>query len=555
MNSSLRVAALATLLTISGAAMAQTSTKALRVCADPGNMPLSNIRGEGFQNKIAEILAASMGTHVTYYWRPSIERGMFRSTLDADECDVYLDMPTDTERVLTTVPLYRTSFVLAYRDDKGYDFKGLDDPRLKQLRIGVFQMSAIRQALAQHGVKEGVVLHFISHDGDLVPEHQPSHQVQQVIDGTLDVAAIWGPMAGYYKTVKKAPITIQPVNLVEHLWPMEYDLSLAVRKRDTGLKDRLEEALKKEQGRIRQILADYGVPLVECRNCVISGDLPSHGPYQKTTTHNMISEAEEREVPAAERTVTLEKVDTWLADGASLNQELNNAVIAGDMARAEHLLAKGADIDARDAQGYPPLVNAARRTDGNAVKFLLDHGADANGTDTDGWNALQFAAWRDQPEIIRMLLAKVADIEARTPSGLTPLALASQHGRSAAVAALVGGGANVNVAIGQGGYTPLMLAVAGGSVDIVDLLVKKGAEVNAANAGGITPLMIAAAGNFAETAEVLIKAGANVNTKSEDGRTALSIAREKDSEAVLRVLEDQELQTRSDRGADVAPHA
>src|ERR1700692_2641122 len=93
--------------------------------ADPGNLPLSDNRGEGFENKIAALLANSMGRTVQYYYRPSIERGLTRTTLYADECDLMMDMPLDSERVLTTDAIYRTTFVLAYRADKGYAFKNL----------------------------------------------------------------------------------------------------------------------------------------------------------------------------------------------------------------------------------------------------------------------------------------------------------------------------------------------------------------------------------------------------------------------------------------------
>ena len=91
----------------------------LRVCADPGNMPFSNNRGEGIENRIAAVLARNLGTWVQYYYRPGIERGMTRTTLYAEECDVMFDMPADSERVLLTTPLYRTTFVLASRSDRG----------------------------------------------------------------------------------------------------------------------------------------------------------------------------------------------------------------------------------------------------------------------------------------------------------------------------------------------------------------------------------------------------------------------------------------------------
>src|SRR3981081_1497741 len=132
-------ASLALLVAVTAAG--EQRTNSLRVCAAHGNMPFSNNRGEGIENKIAEVLARSLGTWVQYYYRPGIERGMTRTTLYADECDVMFDMPTDSEQVRVTTPLYRTTFVLASRSDRGINIKNLDDPRLKTLKVGVYHTS------------------------------------------------------------------------------------------------------------------------------------------------------------------------------------------------------------------------------------------------------------------------------------------------------------------------------------------------------------------------------------------------------------------------------
>jgi len=107
--------------------------------------------------------------------------------------------------------------------------------------VGVYQTSAIREALSEHDVFENVIIHYLSHDGDLVPEDQPSYQIQEVIDGKLDVAAAWGPFAGYYKSIKHAPLTLQPVNLMEDAIPMEYDMAFAMRTTDKTLKAELDK--------------------------------------------------------------------------------------------------------------------------------------------------------------------------------------------------------------------------------------------------------------------------------------------------------------------------
>ncbi len=253
--------------------------KILNVCADPGNMPLSNIKEEGFQNKLATLLGEAMGARVTYSWRPFLERGLTRQTFDQDMCDVMFDMPANYGALLTTFPVYKTPYVLAYRNDKGLELTGLDDPKLKDLKIGVFQTSGIRAALAKRGIVENVELQVQSHDADLVPEHQPWWPVQKTLNGELDVAAVFGPFAGWVKTMKNEPLTILPVNLQDDKVPLEFELAIGVRKTDAFLKYMLEFALEDHAEEVEKILKDYGVPLVQCSKCVVAGDLPAHGSY------------------------------------------------------------------------------------------------------------------------------------------------------------------------------------------------------------------------------------------------------------------------------------
>jgi len=511
--------------TVSGAAHAA----ALRVCADPGNMPLSNNRGEGFENKIAALLAGSMGTTVQYYFRPSIERGLTRTTLYADACDLMMDMPLDSERVLTTEAIYRTTFVLAYRDDKHLSFKNFDDPKLKKLKVGVYQTSAIREALSEHDVFENVIIHYLTHDADLVPQDEPSYQLQEVVDGKLDVAAAWGPFAGYYKAKKHAPLTIQPVNLMEDHFPMEYDMAFAVRTSDKILKDELAKAIHKERDAIRAVLVEYGVPLVKCDTCLIDGDLPSHGPYKQPTPHHG---------DPTPSIVSIAMLNDWLAHGANVNEELNHAVIGDDLKRIAYLVEKKhADVNALDTQGESPLHNSIRKASLALVKYFVDHGADVNRQDHDGWTPMMTAAWMDDAGIVHFLAAHKADPNGKGAAGLTPLAIASQNGKDVAAVALIEDHADANQTVGTGGYTPLMLAVAGHSMPTTQALIDHGADVNARNEGGITALMIAAAANQASLVTLLIKAGADVAARDEKGETALSIARDKDGQAVIKLLE------------------
>ncbi|MGA2188443.1 MAG: quinoprotein dehydrogenase-associated putative ABC transporter substrate-binding protein [Steroidobacteraceae bacterium] len=527
-----RLALIAGLGALCAAAQA-ADLRSLTFCADPGNMPLSNQRGEGFENKIAQVIGTALGTGVQYYWRPSIERGLMRTTLSEGNCDVWMDMASDTEGAVLLKPLYRSTFVLAYRNDKGIDIKSLDDPALKKLRVGVFQVSAIRQALADHHVVGNTVIHYLSHNADIVEENQPSYQIQQVIDGSLDVAAAWGPMAGYYKTIKRAPLTIQPVNLMEDAVPMEFDMALAVPRGRPDIKSAVEQALEQHRGEIRAILVDYGVPLVKCDDCLVSGDLPSHGAYAPVKP-----DVQSARSVAQARAAGMASLKKSLAQGAKPDDELDNAITADDLDRVRYTLGHGAHVDSPDGEGNTPLINASRFGFNEVATYLVEHKADPNLADRSGWTPLMFAAWGDNETLAQMLISHGAKLAAQDSDGLTPLAIAVQNGKAKAADVLIGAGADVNAPVAKGGYTPLMLACISGSNAIAAALIGHGAQVNAANPGGVTALMIAAANDHPGVAELLLKSGADVAARSEDGRTALGIAQAKSNENLIKLLQE-----------------
>lgn len=532
LNRMIRAAAATVLLAASGAAYGG-ALSSLTVCADPGNMPLSNDKGQGFENKIAQVIGTALGTEVNYYWRPSVQRGLMRTTLSAGDCDLWMDMAAGTEGAMVLRPLYRSTFVFAYRNDKGIHITGFDDPELKKLRVGVFQVSAIREALADHGVIGNTVIHYLSHDADMVVDNQPSYQIKQVIDGSLDVAAAWGPMAGYFAKVLHAPLVIQPANLMENNVQLEFNMALAVPRGRLDIRREVEGALVAHKLEIKKILEDFGVPLVECAKCIISGDLPSHGPYHPVhrpeMTAQMLAEVQARRMRELKR---------WLAHGASPDRELQDAITADDLARVSYLVGVGAHPGARDGDGYTPLINATRFDFGDIAGYLVAHHADVNQRDQGGWTPLMYAAWVDSPALVDLLVSHGAKIDAKDPQGLTALAVAAQNGKTKALEALVKAGADVNTPVAKGGYTPLMLASVNGSSDLAEDLLRHGAKVNAVNPGGVTALMIAAAGDHSELAEMLLKAGADVNARSIDGRTALSIAKQNDNRAVFQVIRD-----------------
>jgi ankyrin repeat protein len=400
------------------------------------------------------------------------------------------------------------------------------------LKIGVFQTSGIREALAKRGIVDNVSLQVQSHDGDLVPEHQPYWVVQKVLDGELDVAAVWGPFAGWLKTMKDQPLTIQPVNLDDDRVPLEFDLSLGVRKTDAFLKYMLEFALEDKADEVAKILKDYGVPLVQCSKCIVPGDLPAHGSYTAVAQSDFKARPD---LASPDQIVTKEKVENWLAEGADITQELSNAVIANDLDRVKFLVSKGADVNKADSQGWTPLQSAARQRHDKMIALLIEFGADVNAGDP---TPLVAAVMRDHVPSVKVLLDHGADIDKSGQDGFKPLPLAIAEDKYESAKTLMEAGAKVNEPSGDDGLTPLMIAAGQTSpaegamfvpgstrpTDIAQGLIERGADVNAQSKSGVTALMIAAAHNNPPMIGILIDAGADPGLKNSLGQTAAEVA-------------------------------
>lgn len=236
--------------------------KELRVCADPDNLPFSNKQLEGFENKIAELIAKELGAELSYYWWPH-QRGLIRRTLRAGQCDVLISIPEGWEPVLWTKPYYRSGYVMVYPKAKGFHIKSLDDPILKKLKIGVYVNTPPDEALALKGIRENVVHYSLFYD---YQRERPGKIIQDLIAGEIDVVIDWGPMAGYFlKKLNASDLEIVPLGDGDHGVPFTFDFSMGVREGDKALKALLEQALSKRQAEIRKILEDYGVPLLALR--------------------------------------------------------------------------------------------------------------------------------------------------------------------------------------------------------------------------------------------------------------------------------------------------
>lgn len=240
---------------------------ALRVCADPNNMPFSNRAREGFENRIADILGADLGEPVTYTWWPQ-RRGFIRNTLGAGLCNVVIGIVAGDEQVSTTAPYYTSTYVFVTRRSEAHPVTSFDDPRLRSLRIGVhvigddYNSLPPGVALARRGLIHNVVGYSIY--GNYAEPSPPSKLIEAVAHRDIDVAIAWGPLASYYAQRSPVPLTITSVRTryATPGIPFEYAIAAGVRHGDAALRARLDRALTRHHATIQGILERYGVPTV-----------------------------------------------------------------------------------------------------------------------------------------------------------------------------------------------------------------------------------------------------------------------------------------------------
>ena len=242
--------------------------RTLRVCADPNNLPFSNERGQGFENRMAELLAQELNAELEYTWWAQ-RRGFIRNTLRAGRCDLVIGVPTSFELALTTRPYYRSTYVFVYAKDARFEIASFDAPELRTLRVGVhmigddFMNTPPAHALAQRGIIDNVAGYSIY--GDYTEDNPPARLVEAVANGDVDVAVVWGPLAGYFAQRMPVPLQIVPVSPQVDLpfLPMVFDISMGVRREDTAFQQEIEQILVRRRTSIDSILAAYGVPRVD----------------------------------------------------------------------------------------------------------------------------------------------------------------------------------------------------------------------------------------------------------------------------------------------------
>jgi mxaJ protein len=248
--------------------VAASASEPLRVCADPNNLPFTNAKGEGFENKLAALLARDLDTRVEYTWFAQ-RRGFLRNTLNAQKCDVVMGLPVESDAAWTTKPYYRSTYVFVSRRSRHLHIRSFDDPQLRLLRVGVELVgddganTPPAHALSRRGMVNNIV--GFSVYGDYRTNSPPSAIIAAVARGDVDVAAAWGPMAGYFAARQAVPLDVVPVQPQTdgRFLPQTFSIAMATRRRDNVRHARLEQFIAHRAHDIDAILAAYHVPRVD----------------------------------------------------------------------------------------------------------------------------------------------------------------------------------------------------------------------------------------------------------------------------------------------------
>ncbi|HZP91463.1 MAG TPA: quinoprotein dehydrogenase-associated putative ABC transporter substrate-binding protein [Burkholderiales bacterium] len=273
--SSKAVAALS-LLAACGSALAQDSgfvmPRALRACADPNNLPFSDEKGEGFENRVAEIVARRLNLPLEYYYYPmrmNVLRNTLRYKLPGQSdyrCDVLTSVPADWDQVSATAPYYRSTYVLVYAKERKItaatedEFLALDRTVLSQLKIGIYDRTPATRWLLKHDlVDQGVPYRLMNAN----PDFYPGKLVEDVAAGKIDAAIVWGPIGGFFaKRVPGVELAVLPLKSEPGV-RFDYAISMGVRRGENEWRSRIQQALEASRDEIAQVLREYNVPVVD----------------------------------------------------------------------------------------------------------------------------------------------------------------------------------------------------------------------------------------------------------------------------------------------------
>jgi quinoprotein dehydrogenase-associated probable ABC transporter substrate-binding protein len=247
--------------------------KVLRVCADPNNLPFSNEKGEGFENKVVELLAAKLDKRLAYVWYPQAT-GFVRNTLGAHRCDLIPGFPQGDELVQSTNPYYRTAYAIVVKSGAGLDdLDTLRDPRLKEKRIGIVAGTPPATYLAVNGLMKNAKPYPLVVDTRVDSSAQA--MMRDLASGEIDVGVLWGPMAGYYAKQASPPMRVTLL-LKETGGPqLTFRIAMGVRAADQNWKRQLNGLIAENQGEFNRLLLAFGVPLLDEKDRPIAADAPA----------------------------------------------------------------------------------------------------------------------------------------------------------------------------------------------------------------------------------------------------------------------------------------
>jgi len=259
--------------TVPAAADEAPARKAFRVCQDPNNLPFSSVKGDGYENRIAELFARELGLPVEYYSFPqrlAFIRNTLRYKLPGEDyrCDIVMGVPAGFDQVSATKPYYRSTYALVFAKGRGMDtvtsaddFLKLDAQRLARLRIGIYDRTPASQWLAKHELVDRAVPYPIMNPD---PDQYPGEILEKdLAAGKIDAAIVWGPIAGYFAKRVRAPELVVVPLASEPGVRFDYPMAMGVRYGERAWKEQIEVLIDKHRGEIAAILRDYGVPLLD----------------------------------------------------------------------------------------------------------------------------------------------------------------------------------------------------------------------------------------------------------------------------------------------------
>jgi len=250
--------------------------KVLRVCADPRNLPFSNEKGEGFENKLAELFAEKLQKKLDYMYFPQAT-GFVRMTLAAHRCDVIMGFPQGDDLVQGTNPYYRTAYALVAKQGSGLDdITTLEDSRLKGKRIGIIAGTPPATNMAANGLMMNAKPYPLMIDTRF--DSSAVAMIDDLRSGEIDAGVLWGPMAGYYAKQASPPLHVTPLTKETSGPKLAYRIGMGVRPADQNWKRLLNRLIQENQPAINKILLDYGVPLLDEDDRPISAEMTTKQP-------------------------------------------------------------------------------------------------------------------------------------------------------------------------------------------------------------------------------------------------------------------------------------